>query len=680
MQRRVLRSLHSAPRARSSSVGPKSPAPLCPLCQARFGIRSDTLPYLVLLLDRLLPSSATRVKNNTTPWDTHSTRSLYPYTTLHDPSRKMRFTNVFKKMVPASREVKQVIPAASDEKEVAVVKSTPIPTSIAIPHVETEMLELLYNAYVKPEVLSVRSDLRLKVQMDVRQLSTEIKKRNERSMSIISTPKRASSATKKAPSVRSFIVRPAKRGALRVVNGSVISSIKSKKATTIYSLSSFSSIGNTTKATNANLSDTTLIPASHQPLDLRKSHHFVQKLGQGAFGVVYLIQNSTTLRFSALKVVVKTYNNKEDGEAMQRMVMNETRAMRKAQGCRFIVGLEASGHDDFGYQMVTTYCPGGDMGRELERLGCFCESRVRFYLSQMILAVEHLHKQKIVHRDIKPGNILLDARGNAVLADLGLSHVFDDAPKAKPTTDATWNPALQHALEEIDRNFDDPERYTLYQSCGTEGFMAPEILTGAGYSFGVDIWALGVTAFEMRCGRLPWSGVRDGKRDRMLMLNQCLRDPLVFDARDEVSLKLQSVIKGMLEKDPFDRVEIRELKKKPFFRNTKWKRLADGKVKPYYIPPQCLATPHNHYPALLPLGDAYAADEDPLPELTYRSPLLNEGAPGNCPAAPGVFAKLVSKMTKPKAPRVQWQMVAPKSPAEDEKIGVQAKSFMWSSW
>jgi serine/threonine protein kinase len=70
---------------------------------------------------------------------------------------------------------------------------------------------------------------------------------------------------------------------------------------------------------------------------------------------------------------------------------------------------------------VTDYCGGGDMRDLIQKKGKLSEADARVYLAQMILAVEELHKNGIIHRDIKPDNILIDEHGNACLTDFGLS-------------------------------------------------------------------------------------------------------------------------------------------------------------------------------------------------------------------------------------------------------------------
>lgn len=67
------------------------------------------------------------------------------------------------------------------------------------------------------------------------------------------------------------------------------------------------------------------------------------------------------------------------------------------------------------------YCPGGDLGKLLKRKGRIEEKIARLYIGQIILAIEHLHSKHIIFRDLKPDNIVIDAKGNVKLTDFGLS-------------------------------------------------------------------------------------------------------------------------------------------------------------------------------------------------------------------------------------------------------------------
>lgn len=103
----------------------------------------------------------------------------------------------------------------------------------------------------------------------------------------------------------------------------------------------------------------------------------------------------------------------------------------------------------------------------------FSEDRAKFYIAELVLALEHLHDNDIVYRDLKPENILLDANGNIALCDFGLS-------KAD--------------LKDRTNTF-----------CGTTEYLAPELLLDrTGYTKMVDFWSLGVLIFEMCCGWSPF--------------------------------------------------------------------------------------------------------------------------------------------------------------------------------
>ena len=106
--------------------------------------------------------------------------------------------------------------------------------------------------------------------------------------------------------------------------------------------------------------------------------------------------------------------------------------------------------------------------------------QVRFYVKQILLALEHLHKYKIVYRDLKPENIMLGEDGYLTLIDFGT---------AKKLT-----------IE---------NRYKTNTVIGTPHYMAPEIISGKGYGFSSDWWSLGILAYELRTGKLPFGEFSD---------------------------------------------------------------------------------------------------------------------------------------------------------------------------
>lgn len=123
---------------------------------------------------------------------------------------------------------------------------------------------------------------------------------------------------------------------------------------------------------------------------------------------------------------------------------------------------------------VLEYCPGGELFFHLSRAGRFSERRCTFYASEIILAIEYLHRLRIIYRDLKPENILLDAEGHVKLTDFGLSK------------------------EGIHDNF------SAKSVCGTPEYIAPEILQRRGHGKAVDWYSLGALMYEMLTGLPPY--------------------------------------------------------------------------------------------------------------------------------------------------------------------------------
>jgi serine/threonine protein kinase len=125
--------------------------------------------------------------------------------------------------------------------------------------------------------------------------------------------------------------------------------------------------------------------------------------------------------------------------------------------------------------LILDFCPGGDLGRLIQKQGKLNEHTARIYMAEILLALEDLHKRDIIYRDLKPDNVVIDDGGHALLTDFGLSKegVLDVSNGAK-------------------------------SFCGSVAYLSPEMLRKAGHGKSVDWYLLGVLLYEMIVGKTPY--------------------------------------------------------------------------------------------------------------------------------------------------------------------------------
>lgn len=277
---------------------------------------------------------------------------------------------------------------------------------------------------------------------------------------------------------------------------------------------------------------------------------YLKLIGRGTFGRVFQVRKKDTKRIYAMKVLSKREI------AIKKEVthtMGERKILEKSLDCPFLVGLKFSFQSATELYFVTDYKSGGELFWHLQREGRFTEERARFYIAELVLALEHLHKYNIVYRDLKPENILLDATGHVALCDFGLS---------KPDLGAG----------QLTNTF-----------CGTTEYLAPEVLLDeSGYSKLVDFWSLGVLLFEMCCGWSPFYA-----EDTQQMYRNICFGKIKFP-RGAIGDDGKQFVKGLLNRNPRHRLgaqrDAQDLKEHPFFKDIDFEALAKKQLTPPFKP------------------------------------------------------------------------------------------------
>lgn len=288
----------------------------------------------------------------------------------------------------------------------------------------------------------------------------------------------------------------------------------------------------------------------------------IKVLGQGAYGKVHLVEDKHTRKLYAQKQLRKpVINIQEDSRTDNfhiKRTIYERNILSNINHHPNIVKLFYALQDHDKFYLFLEYIPGGELFHHLttnNSLGnVFKEDDVAFYAAQMALGLRHLHKLGIVYRDLKPENCLLDVRGNLVLTDFGLSKDIGNENEDKCNS-----------------------------IIGTPEYMAPEILKGEEYDYGVDWWSLGCVIYDMMSGKPPFTG-NSHKVIQDKILKNKLSLPFYF------SLDAKDLLNKLLNKNPQKRFQIDDnwevFKKHRFFRKLNWKLLEvqDDSIIPPIVP------------------------------------------------------------------------------------------------
>ncbi|KAJ7095196.1 kinase-like domain-containing protein [Mycena belliarum] len=194
-------------------------------------------------------------------------------------------------------------------------------------------------------------------------------------------------------------------------------------------------------------------------------------LGEGGFARVYEVKDISNKRFACKVVTLSSLKTKK----AKTKLYAEIKIHRSLSHPNIVNFLDCFDGDDNVY-MTLELCPSGSLMDLLRRRKRFTEPEARFFMVQLIGACHYMHGQSVIHRDLKLGNLFLDAHMNIKVGDFGLAALIESPGERKKTI------------------------------CGTPNYIAPEVLfdTASGHSFEVDTWSIGVILYTLVIGRPPF--------------------------------------------------------------------------------------------------------------------------------------------------------------------------------
>uniref|UniRef100_A0A8D0CPL7 Serine/threonine-protein kinase PLK n=1 Tax=Sander lucioperca TaxID=283035 RepID=A0A8D0CPL7_SANLU len=309
-------------------------------------------------------------------------------------------------------------------------------------------------------------------------------------------------------------------------------------------------------------------------VDPRTSRRYARGrfLGKGGFAKCYEITDMETKQVFAGKIVPKSLILKQH----QREKMTSEIAIHKSLNHANVVGFHGFFEDDDFVFVVLEICRRRSLLELHKRRKAVTEPEARYYMTQLLKGVQYLHSNRVIHRDLKLGNIFLNDDMEVKIGDFGLATKIE---------------------------FDGERKKTL---CGTPNYIAPEVLCKKGHSYEVDVWSLGCILYTLLVGKPPFE-------------TSCLKETYNRIKKNNYTIPwhinplASALIKRMLQADPTQRPTIAELQVDEYF--------TSGYI-PTRLPTTCLTVPPRF--SIAPSTAMELNQREPEPSENHLKDMLHQ--------------------------------------------------------
>ena len=281
----------------------------------------------------------------------------------------------------------------------------------------------------------------------------------------------------------------------------------------------------------------------------RNYFEFLYIIGRGGFGKVWKVRLKKNNELFALKEMSKA---KVIDRRSEISIMSERNLLSKLHHS-FIVNMYFAFQDFYNLYLVMDLLTGGDLRFHIAHKKVFTEKQTKFFIANMLLALDYIHSQNIIHRDIKPENLVLEKNGYLRITDFGVAKI-----------------------NEIDNSS---------ETSGTPGYMAPEVILVQNHGPPSDFFALGVIGYEFMLGYRPYLGRGRKEIKNLIIAKQAKisREELPEDWGENS----REFINSLLQRKPKKRLGyngVNEIKEHPWMKDIDWDLLYNKKIEAPFIP------------------------------------------------------------------------------------------------